>query len=50
MVRAFELLFTLLQLGPVFVLAIGSNPLSSQLAPTSRQALTKEPECTALSS
>jgi hypothetical protein len=50
MVRAIELLFTLLQLGPLFVLSIGSNSLSSQLAPTSRQTQTEEPECTTLSS
>ena len=44
MARAIELLFTLLQLGPIFVLAVGSNPLSPQLAPNSRQIQTEEQE------
>lgn len=50
MLRAFELFLTLLQLGPIFVLAFGSNPQSSQLAPQSRQGQAKEPESATLMS
>ena len=50
MIRAFEFLFTLLQLGPILVLSIGSNPLCPQLAPGSRQVRTEEPESTTVSS
>jgi hypothetical protein len=50
MARAIELLLTLLQLGPIFVLSISSHPLIPQLAPTSRQVHTEEPESTTLSS
>jgi hypothetical protein len=41
---AIELLLTLLQLGPIFVLSIGSNPLNTEGTPKSRQAQTTEPE------
>jgi hypothetical protein len=36
MARTIELLLTLLQLGPIFVLSISSNQLIPQLAPESR--------------
>ena len=33
MIRAFEFIFTLLQLGPILTLTIGSNPLSPHWRP-----------------
>jgi hypothetical protein len=50
MIRAFEFVFMLLQLGPILTLTIGSNPLSPQLAPRSRQVRTEGPESTTVSS
>lgn len=45
MARAIEVLFTLLQLTPIFVLSISSNPLRAQLAQSRReQAETRKGE------
>jgi hypothetical protein len=44
MAKAIELILTLLQLGPIFVLSVSPNPLSRRLPRESRYAETKEPE------
>jgi hypothetical protein len=46
MIKAFEFFFTLLQLGPIFVLLVSSNPLSPQVASSSRRVQTEEPRST----
>jgi hypothetical protein len=48
MARAIELLFTLLQLGPIFVLSISFKPPSPELAPQARRAHSEEPESATL--
>ena len=44
MARTIELLLTLLQLGPIFVLSIGPKLLSPRVTPKSRQARAVVPE------
>ena len=46
MIRAFEFVFTLLQLGPILVLSIRSNPLSPLLASRPSQVRTEGSEST----